>query len=48
MAASDSHFACVVGFAQFLEIIDERWKADRLSDDEVRKLWNTVSKGEAA
>ena len=33
--ASDSHFATAVGYSKFLEVIDEQWAADSLSDDEV-------------
>ena len=32
---SDSHFAIAVGYLKFLEIIDDAWKQDSLSDDEV-------------
>eukprot|EP00614_Pseudopedinella_elastica_P012000 CAMPEP_0172598496 /NCGR_PEP_ID=MMETSP1068-20121228/18536_1 /TAXON_ID=35684 /ORGANISM="Pseudopedinella elastica, Strain CCMP716" /LENGTH=76 /DNA_ID=CAMNT_0013398383 /DNA_START=54 /DNA_END=284 /DNA_ORIENTATION=+ len=35
MAASDSHFSRAVGFGKFLEVIDQRWQTDRLSDDEI-------------
>jgi len=33
---SDSFFPHAVGFFKFLEVIDDEWRKDRLSDDEVR------------
>ena len=33
--ASDSQFTRGLGFARFLDIIDDKWRHDRLSDDEI-------------